>query len=115
MGARRAGKSESSARRYVAPIALLVVVAIAAAVWIGRMGSSITEEEVRAIVESGELIGLSVPEALERLEHKPMDSMDEIVVLDFTHIPGWAYGSLALDVENGRVTSAEWVASSFGR
>jgi len=107
-----AKRSDKAGRRLVAPIVLLVVVAVAAVVWILRMGSAITEEEARAIVDSGELIGLTVPEALTRLQHKPLDSVDEIVVLDFTHIPGWSYGSLALDVENGRVTSAQWVARS---
>ncbi|MEX2218364.1 MAG: hypothetical protein WD749_06345 [Phycisphaerales bacterium] len=73
-----------------------------------RSPFDITETQVRRMVSSGELIGLPLAEAGERLQHRVPGTADGTVVLDFRNVKGWKAGPLTLDVREGRVISATW-------
>lgn len=108
----RTNQKSSSGTAFAARLAVLLVLAAGALVLVLLMRSptSIHEDEVRRMLASGELVGLPVEEATQRLQHRPPDPpvMDGTVVLDFQHVRGWRAASVELDVRGGRVVLAQW-------
>ena len=96
------GKSAGAAIR----IAVVAIVAIGLAAYYRLHRKSITEGEVRQIIESHELIGMPLSKAAARLEHRPPSNPSELVVLDFDQVPGWGAGSVVLEVKDGDVRGA---------
>lgn len=93
-------------------LAALLIIGIGAlvAVLIMRSPMTIHEDEVRAMITSGELIGLPIEEAASRLQHRPPQPpvLDGIIVLDFAHVRGWRASAVELELQGGRVIAARW-------
>lgn len=70
---------------------------------------SIGEAEVQTMIRKHELVGLSLDEAAEKLQHKAPSTIDGSVVFDFKHVKGWRAGSVCLDVKAGKVMAATWL------
>jgi hypothetical protein len=106
--AKKSGSGTAFAVR-VAALAVLGVVAVAL-VMLMRSPMTISEDEVRQMLATGELVGLPVEEATRRLEHRPPDPpvMDGTIVLEFQHVRGWRASSVELHVRGGRVEVAQW-------
>ncbi len=93
-------------------VRLAVLIALAAAIFavIKWRGSplTITEEQVSRMIRQRELIGLTLEEASDKLQHKPINTAQGTVLFDFAHVQGWTAGPVVLDVRNGNVTGAAW-------
>lgn len=104
----------SGARAAFGVIALALVAAAAAYVWLFR-GPSITVEQVQEMIRTRELVGLPVAEAAARLGHRVREPYDDAVLLDFENVRGWNGGSVLLSVDDGKVTMANWGPSLNAR
>ena len=92
-------------------LAVLIVLGIATLVAVKPYApTTITHSEVQDMLNSHELVGLSLAEAASKLQHTAPPTQDGLVVFDFAHIRGWKGGVVALDVRGGRVVSAAWNA-----
>ena len=68
----------------------------------------ISEDKVRAMLASGELVGLPMGKAAERLQHRANYIEEGTVSFDFAQIDGWTAGPLVIEVTDGMVTRAYW-------
>src|ERR1043165_2195404 len=92
-----------------AGVALIVVA------WLLRPALvEVGEGEARRLVSRGELIGLTLTEAGQKLQHRTPATRDGAVVLGFEHARRWKAGPLTLDVRDGRETAATWGAPAPG-
>jgi hypothetical protein len=102
-------------RTVLGLVTLAVVTSAAVWVWAFR-GPAVTEGKVRSMLVSGELVGLPVEEAARRLGHRVGKVSDEdLVLLDFEHVPGWSAAGVMLTTRGGKVTSASWAPSVTSR
>src|SRR5262249_4749271 len=85
---------------------ILLLGAGAVAFVLSRRPMQIAEEKVRSMIASGELVGLPVGRAVERLQHKADYQENGTVTLDFEQVPEWTLGPVVLDVKDGTVTGA---------
>ena len=97
------GKSNSAA---VIRIAVIAIIAIGIAAYFRLHSRSITEQEVRAMIASRELVGLPVSVAAEKLQHNVVPMTDGEMACDFAQVPGWSAGPVMLVVKDGNVTGA---------
>lgn len=108
----RANKKSGSGVAMIARLSVLLVVAgiTLVLVLIMRSPAAISENDVRNMLASGELIGLPVEEATRRLQHAPPTppTVDGTLILDFQHVRGWRAAAVELDVQAGRVVDARW-------
>src|SRR5215467_2706549 len=81
-----------------------------AAVWFVavKRPRHINEEKVRAMLASGELVGLPMGKAAARLQHRANYIEEGTVTFDFAQMDGWTAGPLVIDVKDGLVTKAYW-------
>jgi len=102
--------SGSSAKRQAMRLGVLAVIGAAAvaAVTMLRSPLSLSEDEVRRMLSSRELVGLTLDEAAARLQQRPSATTDGVVVIDFTNVRSWRAGSVMLDVRGGKVMAASW-------
>jgi hypothetical protein len=105
-------KNSSKGTAFAVRLAALVVLGAAAVVLVFMMRSPLTidEDDVRQILNSGELVGMPVEEAASRLQHRPPQPAvtDGMVVFDFQHIRGWRASAVELEVRGGEVVAARW-------
>ena len=94
---------------------LLVVIGGAAIIIVQNMKSplAITENQVRQIINSHELVGLTLDAAAEKLQHTAPPTTDGTVIFDFKQVKGWRGQSVCLDVKDGRVTAATWATADL--
>lgn len=94
----------------VVRLAVLIILGGGIAFFLTMRGTplSLSPHEVGRMINSGELVGLSLEEAADRLQHTPPDTSVGGVVFDFAHIPGWTAGHVLLEIDDGRVVSASW-------
>jgi hypothetical protein len=97
------GRSSSGAAVRIGLIAILAVAAVA---FFRVHGRSISEDQVRGILASHELVGMPVAAAALKLEHR-VSAIDEgEVACEFDQAAGWTAGPVILVVKDGNVTSA---------
>ena len=90
-------------------LAVILLIGGGGALYIAmRRPTRITEDQVRAMLASNELIGLPMGRAAERLQHKAGYLDDGTLTLDFAQIDGWTAGPVVLDVHDGIVKKAYW-------
>lgn len=91
-------------------LAVLILLGGSIAFFLKMRGSplALTSQQVGRMINSGELVGLSLEDAADKLQHAPPATHTGAVVFDFAHIPGWTAGPVLLEVDDGRVTSATW-------
>lgn len=70
---------------------------------------AVSESDVRRMIQKHELVGLTLDEAAERLQHETPATMDGIVVCDFKQVKSWRAGPVCLDVKDGKVVAATWM------
>jgi len=87
-------------------VGIIAIAAIGVAAFFKLHSRPITEEEARRIVASGDLIGMPLSKAAERLQHRPPANCEQGAVLDFEQVPGWSAGPVVLEVKDGNVTAA---------
>lgn len=92
-------------------LAFLVILGGAAIVIAYNLKSplAITEVQVRKMIQKHELIGLSLDQAAEKLQHQAPPTTNGTVVFDFGEVKGWTGQSVCLDVKDGQVTAATWI------
>jgi hypothetical protein len=97
------GRSSSSA---VVRIAVVAIIAIGIVAFFRLHAKPMTEDQVRAMLASRELIGLPVATAAGKLQHNLEPITDGALACDFAQVPGWSAGPVILEVKNGDVTDA---------
>ncbi len=93
-------------------LAFLLVIGGAAIVIAMNLKSplAITEPQVRRMIQKHELIGLSLDEAAEKLQHEAPPTVNGLVVFDFKQVKGWRGQTVCLEVKDGNVIAATWGA-----
>lgn len=82
---------------------------VAAGLLLWRATTRLTESKVDAILRSGELIGMTLPDAGRTLGHSVPPADDGIIRFDqFQGSSRWSRRAVELEIVNGRVTAADW-------
>jgi hypothetical protein len=107
--------SRGGSKGLLIRIIAIAILGGAAIVIVSNLKSPLTisESEVRQMVQKHELIGLTLDQAAKKLQHSSPGTTDGTVMFDFDQVKGWRAGSLAVDVVNGKVTAASLVARTF--
>jgi hypothetical protein len=99
----------ASSKRFIVRLAVLLLVGGAAVWYVAvKRPRHISEDKVRAMLASGELVGLPMGKAAERLQHAANYIEEGTVTFDFAQIDGWTAGPLVIEVKDGMVTRAYW-------
>jgi hypothetical protein len=103
---------KASGNAFAVRLVALLILAAVAVVFVLMMRSplTITEDDVRRMVNTGELVGLPVEDAASRLQHRPPQPpvTEGIVVFDFSHVRGWRAAGVEVEISGGRITEARW-------
>jgi hypothetical protein len=104
--------SNRGPRAVFARLVIVLVVGGLIAIYLYRHGTPLTisEPQVRSMIASKELIGLTLEDAATRLQHTPTNTYNGRVYLDFHQVTGWTAGPVVLYIVNGRVSDAYWAA-----
>lgn len=101
-------RASNAAQKLVARvIALVLLLAIGAWIFFAFGHPAVTEVEVRNMVDTGELVGLTPKRAAERLQRPlPQPDMQGIIRVTFRDVSTWTSGPLELEVKDELITSA---------